>query len=336
MKMKKFLNDPRNLTRECLEGLALSNPSRLRLEEDNLVVSSALGDKKRVHTVTLGGTGHEPALSGFVGRGMLDISVPGDIFAAPGPPAVMKALEMANTASQGAGVLCVVLNHAGDMMTGNMAMELAQQKKLRVMKIVTHEDISNATRQQWEERRGLVGCVPLYKIAGAAAQADYSLEKVCAISQRFNDNMATLAVALRGATHPQTGDLISVLGEDDMEIGMGQHGEGGGMRTHLKTADETTDIMLERLVKDLDVRRGEQVMVMVNGSGSTTLMEMLIVYRRAHTRLKGMGVTVVASWVGEILTVQEAAGFQLFIAKMDDELLHFWDQDCDTPYLRVS
>jgi dihydroxyacetone kinase-like protein len=335
MKMKKFLNDPRNLTRECLEGLALSNPSRLRLVEDNLVVSSALGDRKRVHIVTLGGTGHEPALSGFVGKGMLDISVPGDVFAAPGPPACIKALEMADKAAQGAGVLLVVLNHAGDMMTGNMTMELAQQKKLYVKKIVTHEDISNATRQQWEERRGLVGCVPLYKIIGAAAQAGKSLEEVFAIAQRFNDNMATLAVALRGATHPQTGDLISVLGDDDMEIGMGQHGEGGGRRTQLKTADETTDIMVDMLVKDLAVRRGERVMVMVNGSGSTTLMEMLIVFRRAYNKLKGMGVTVVASWVGEILTVQEAAGFQLFLAKMDDELLGYWNRGCDTPYLRA-
>jgi phosphoenolpyruvate---glycerone phosphotransferase subunit DhaK len=334
--MKKFINDPRNLTRECLEGLALSNPSRLRLEASNLVVSVALGDRKRVHIVTLGGTGHEPALSGFVGKGMLDISVPGDVFAAPGPPAVVKALELAHAASQGAGVILVVLNHAGDMMTGNMATELAQKKNLRVMKIVTREDVSGSTRRQAEERRGLVGCVPLFKIAGAAAQEGRSLEDVHEISQRFSHNMATLAVALRGATHPQTGDLISVLGEDDMEIGMGQHGEGGGKRTRLMTADQTADLMLDRLVNDIEVRSGQKVMVLVSGSGSTTLMEMLIVYRRVHTRLADMGVAVVVSWVGEILTVQEAAGFQLFIAKVDDELLHLWRQACDTPYLRVS
>jgi phosphoenolpyruvate---glycerone phosphotransferase subunit DhaK len=217
-----------------------------------------------------------------------------------------------------------------------MAAELALKKKLRVMTIVTREDISGSTRRQAEERRGLVGCVPLFKIAGAAAQEGRSLEDVHEISQRFSHNMATLAVALRGATHPQTGDLISVLGEDDMEIGMGQHGEGGGKRTRLMTADQTADLMLDRLVNDIEVRSGQKVMVLVSGSGSTTLMEMLIVYRRVHTRLADMGVAVVVSWVGEILTVQEAAGFQLFIAKVDDELLHLWRQACDTPYLRVS
>jgi phosphoenolpyruvate---glycerone phosphotransferase subunit DhaK len=335
MKMKKFINDPRNLTRELLEGLALSNPTRLRLDEDNLVISKSLGDKKRVHVVSLGGTGHEPALSGFVGKGMLDISVPGDVFAAPGPPACIKALEIADKASQGAGVLFIVLNHAGDMMSANMTMEMAQQKKLRVMKIVTQEDISNASRQDWDERRGLVGGVPLYKITGAAAMAGKSLEDVYAIAKRFNENMATLAVALRGATHPQTGELISVLGDDEMEIGMGQHGEGGGRRTVVKTADETADIMADALIKDLSVKKGEKLMVVVNGSGATTHMEMLIVFRRVFKKLESMGVTIVASWVAEILTVQETAGFQLFMARMDDELLKYWSASCDTPYLRA-
>jgi dihydroxyacetone kinase-like protein len=336
MKMKKFINDPKDLTKELLEGLALANPSRLRVDQDKLVVSAALGDMKRVHIVTLGGTGHEPALSGFVGKGMLDISVPGDIFAAPGPPACIKALQMAEKASQGAGVLFVVLNHAGDMMTGNMTMEMASGKGLKVRKLVTQEDISNASRENQEDRRGLVGCVPLYKIAAAAAAEGKSLDEVYAVAQRFNENMATLAVALRGATHPQTGDTITVLGEEEMEIGMGQHGEGGGGRMPVKTADETTDIMADALIKDLAIKRGDRLMVVVNGSGSTTCMEMLLVFRRAYKKLQAMGVQVVASWVDEILTVQETAGFQLFFARMDDELLRYWHAPCDTPYLRVG
>ncbi|MFB3926199.1 MAG: dihydroxyacetone kinase subunit DhaK [Syntrophales bacterium] len=336
MKMKKFINDPKNLTKEVLEGLELANPSRLYIGENKLVVSKYLGDKKRVHIVTLGGTGHEPALSGYVGKGMVDISVPGDIFAAPGPPACLKALEMAYTASAGAGVLFVVLNHAGDMMTGNMTMEMAKEKKINVLKLVTQEDISNASRENRNDRRGLVGCVPLYKIAAAASVEGKNLQEVYAIAQRFNENMGTLAVALRGATHPQTGDMISVLGEDEMEIGMGQHGEGGGGRMKVKTADETTDIMADALIKELNIKRGDNVMIIVNGSGSTTHMELLIIFRRAYRKLESMGVKTVASWVDEILTVQEAAGFQLFFARMDDELLRYWNAPCDTPYLRVG
>ena len=161
------------------------------------------------------------------------------------------------------------------------------------------------------------------------------LNEVYAIAERFNEKMATLAVALRGATHPQTGDMISVLGDDEMEIGMGQHGEGGGGRSSVKSADETTEIMAEALIKDLNLKRGDNVMVLVNGSGSTTTMELLIVSRKAYKKLESIGVKVVASWVGEILTVQEAAGFQLFFARMDDELLRYWNAPCDTPYLRT-
>jgi dihydroxyacetone kinase-like protein len=333
--MKKFINDPKNLTKELLEGLALSNPSRITLTANNLVVSKSLGDMKRVHIVTLGGTGHEPALSGFVGKGMVDISVPGDIFAAPGPNNCIEALRLACDASKGAGVLLVVLNHTGDMMTGNMTMELVEEQKLKVRKLVTQEDISNAPRSDADNRRGLVGCVPLYKIAAAAAREGKSLDQVYDIAQKFGQNMATLAVAMRGATHPQTGDAISVFADDEMEIGMGQHGEGGGGRTKIKTADETATIICEALCKDLSVKSGEKLMVIVNGSGSTTLMEQLIVFRKVYRLLEARGVQVVASWVDEILTVQEAAGFQLFFARMDEQLLKYWNAPCNVPYLRV-
>ena len=335
MAMKKFINDPKDLTKELLEGLALSNPSRLTLTADGLVVSKSLGDMKRVHIVTIAGTGHEPAISGFVGKGMVDIGVPGDIFAAPGPNKCVEAIKMACDASKGAGVLFVVLNHSGDMMSGNMAMEMAEELKLNVRKLVTQEDISNAPRSDAGNRRGLVGALAMYKMASAASREGKSLDQVYDIAEKFSLNMATLAVAMRGATHPQTGDFISVFAEDEMEIGMGQHGEGGGQRTKIKTADETATIMCEALCADLGVKSGERLMVIVNGSGSTTLMEQLIVFRKVHRLLEGKGVTVVASWVDEILTVQEAAGFQLCLARMDDQLLEYWNAPCDAPYLRV-
>ncbi|MHD0317538.1 dihydroxyacetone kinase subunit DhaK [Fusobacterium sp. THCT1E2] len=332
MKMKKFINDPSNLTQELLEGLALSNQDIIELTEGTrLVVNKKLKDADRVTIVTLGGTGHEPAISGFVGEGMVDISVPGDIFAAPGPQPCFEAIKMAD---KGKGVLFVVLNHAGDMLTANLTMKMVKKAGLNVIKVVTQDDVANAPRENADDRRGLVGCVPLYKIAGAAAAEGKSLEEVAEIAQKFADNMATIAVAAKGATHPSTGGVIAELGEDDMEIGMGQHGEGGGGRMPLKTADETAQIMLDALLKDLDIKTGEKLLVVINGTGATTLMEQLIVFRKCYNYLKEKGIEVVANAVGELLTVQEQAGFQMMIARMDDELVHYWNQPCNTPYFK--
>ncbi len=329
MKMKKFINDPANLTNELLEGLALSNPHIIEVIDNKLVVNKRLKDADRVTIVTLGGTGHEPAISGFVGEGMVDISVPGDIFAAPGPGPCLEAIRKAD---KGKGVLFVVLNHAGDMLTGDMVMKRAEKEGLNVVRVNTQEDISNATRENGQDRRGLVGCVAVYKVAAAAAKAGKTLEEVAEIAQKFADNMATIAVAARGATHPSTGETISILGEEEMEIGMGQHGEGGGGRQKMLTADETTEIMTEALIKDLNLKSGEKAMVIVNGTGATTLMEQLIVFRKAHHYLAEKNIEVVANVVNELLTVQEMSGFQLCMARMDDQMLDLWEQPCQTPY----
>ncbi len=228
MKMKKFINDPENLTPELLEGFAAAHSDLVTLGDQRMVINNKLADADRVTIVTQGGSGHEPAISGFVGEGMVDISVVGDVFAAPGPQACVDAIKMAD---KGKGVLYIVLNHAGDMLTGNMTMKKCAKEGLNVIKVVTQEDIANAPRSNSDDRRGLVGCIPTYKIAGAAAAEGKSLEEVAAIAQRFADNMATLAVAVRGATHPATGSLLAELGDDEMEIGMGQHGEEGGGRS---------------------------------------------------------------------------------------------------------
>lgn len=332
MKMKKFINDPSNLTQELLEGMALSNQDIIELTEGTrLIVNKKLKDADRVTIVTLGGTGHEPAISGFVGEGMVDISVPGDIFAAPGPQQCFEAIKMAD---KGKGVLFVVLNHAGDMLTANLTMKMVKKAGLNVIKVVTQDDVANAPRENADDRRGLVGCVPLYKIAGAAAAEGKSLEEVAEIAQKFADNMATIAVAAKGATHPSTGGVIAELDDDDMEIGMGQHGEGGGGRMPLKTADETAQIMLDALLKDLDIKSGEKLLLIINGTGATTLMEQLIVFRKCYNYLKEKEIEVVANVVGELLTVQEQAGFQMMIARMDDELIHYWNQPCRTPYFK--
>ena len=330
MKMKKFINSPDNLTDELLDGLVAANRSLIHRGEENMIINNALENADRVTIVTQGGSGHEPAISGFVGEGMVDISVVGDIFAAPGPQACVDAIKLAD---KGKGVLYIVLNHAGDMLTGNLTMKQVKKQGLHCVKVVTQEDVSNAPRESADDRRGLVGCIPTYKIAGAAAAEGKSLEEVAAIAQRFADNMATLAVAVRGATHPSTGAALADLGEDDMEIGMGQHGEGGGGRQPMKSADETAEIMVNALVKDIGVQPGEKVMLIINGSGATTLMEQLIIYRKCEQVLKEKNIEIVANYVGELLTVQEQAGFQMFMARMDDELLRLWNAPCKTPYL---
>ena len=333
MVMKKFINNPETLTKELLEGLALAQADKVEVLADNLVVNKKMKKADRVHIVTLGGTGHEPALEGFVGEGMFDIAVPGDIFAAPGPAPVFEALKLAAAPK---GALLIVLNHAGDMMTAEMTMEMVADAGLKVARVNTQEDVSNAPRSDSGNRRGLVGCVPLAKIAGGAAAAGKNLEEVRAVAQKFADNMATIAVAARGATHPANGAEISKFGDDDMGIGMGQHGEGGGGRMKMKSAQETAVIMADALVKDLSLKAGEKIMLIVNGSGSTTLMEQLIVFKDCWNFLKGKGIEVVAQMVGEVLTVQETAGFQLFMARMDDELLEYWKAPCSTPYYTVQ
>lgn len=321
MKMKKFINDPNTLSAELLEGLALANADIVELKEGNLVVSKALENADRVTIVTLGGTGHEPAISCFVGDGMLDISVAGDIFAAPNPQSCFEALKMAD---KGHGVLFLVLNHAGDMLCGNMTMKMAEKAGMKVRKVVTQEDISNAPRSNADDRRGLGGAVPLYHIAAAAAKEGKSLDEVADIAQRYADSMATIAVAARCATHPATGASFGDLGDEDMEIGMGQHGEGGGGRMPMKTAKETIEIMANALVKDIPLKAGDEVFVMINGSGATTLMEMFILYKDCVHYLESLGIKVVANMVGEVLTVQEQAGFQLNISKWDDEFKRLW------------
>ncbi|MFL8709964.1 dihydroxyacetone kinase subunit DhaK [Clostridioides sp. GD02377] len=333
MPMKKFINQSEDLTREVLEGLELANSDLLRVTDSNLVINKKLEEAERVTIVTLGGAGHEPALSGFVGDGMVDIAVVGDVFAAPGPNSCLEAIKMAD---RGKGVLFVVLNHAGDMLTGNLVMKQVKKEGLNVKKVVTQEDVANALRENSDDRRGLVGCIPLYKIAAGAAKEGKSLDEVAEIAQKFADNMATIAVACKGATHPSTGMVISELGENEMEIGMGQHGEGGGGRMEMKSADETAEIMTQALIKDLDIKDGEKVMLIVNGSGATTLMEMLIVYRKCHKILQEKNIEVLSNHVGELLTTQETAGFQLFIARMNEELLRYFNSPCNTPYFKKN
>ena len=210
MVMKKFLNEPANLTKELLEGYTLCYPNQVKLVSEKIVVRANAKSKDKVAILTLGGAGHEPALSGFVGTGMLDASVAGDIFAAPGAPKVLEALRLFKDY---AGIILVVLNHQGDVMNANMACMMAQREGINVTRILTAEDIAPGANAPREDRRGLGGCVPLIKVIGAAAEAGKSIDEIMAVGNKFNERMATLAVTIKTATHPQSGQYIGELAD---------------------------------------------------------------------------------------------------------------------------
>ena len=327
--MKKFINDPANLTSELLDGLVQCYPNQLALKNDRIVVRANPKPADKVAIVTLGGTGHEPALEGFVGEGMLDASVAGDIFAAPGGEKVFEALEMFN---RPAGVLLVTLNHNGDRMSANKALRKAAKAGLNVKEIVIHEDIAQGPHTPIEDKRGLGGCIPFIKVVGAAAEEGKSLDEIVALGEKFNEGIATLSVALKTATHPQNGQEIGSIDDDKMEVGMGQHGEGGGGVMPVKTADETAALMIKSLVEATGVKSGDKAFLAINGSGATTLMEMLIVYRAAKKELEALGVSVLPGKCTELLTVQEMAGFQMILCKCCDTCAKYLAAPSDAPY----
>ena len=326
--MKKFLNSPENITDEVLEGLAGAYPDKIKIENGRIVVRATPKSKDKVAVITMGGSGHEPALSGFVGEGMLDASVAGDIFAAPNAVSVL-ALKMFKDY---AGILLVVLNHAGDVMSANMALKMAAREKINVKSILVADDISAGLDAPKSERRGLAGCIPLIKVAGAAAESGMGLDEVLAVAEKFNGRIATLAVAMSGCTHPQTGQPITELGDDEMEIGMGQHGEGGGGRGKILTADETAEIMFGELSKAVSLKEGESLFIIINGVGATTPMELAIVFRAAKKCAEKIGAKVVGGIIDEILTVQEMAGFQMIVCVLDEQSARLIKARSNAPY----
>ena len=316
----KFINDPEQITAELLEGYVLAYPDQVKLGGENIIVRANPKSTDKVAIVTLGGSGHEPALSGFVGDGMLDCSVVGDIFAAPGAQRVFQALQLMK---REAGFWLVVLNHSGDVMSANMACQLAGRMGIKVKQLLTHDDISAGIGADDNDRRGLAGCVPLYKILGAAADEGKSLDELLEIGERYNKQVATLAVAMRSCTHPQNGATITDLPAGIMEIGMGQHGEGGGGQKPLVSADETAAEMVDLLCQQLQPKSGDKMLLIINGVGATTHMELNIVFRKAYKELEARGMQVVVSRIQEILTVQEQAGFQMIMAKLDDDHIDY-------------
>lgn len=325
--MQKLINKPENLAQETLEALVLSQPELLELR-DNLVINRALATAQRVAIVTLGAAGHEPAFAGFVGEGLLDIAVVGDIFAAPGPQSCFEALQLAD---RGRGVLLIVLNQTGYRLAAELAVRQARKQGLQVeLLLVCDEALPGVVA---EERSGLLGCLPLYKLAGAAAAEGRSLTEVAALCRRLATTMATTTLLTEAGSEPLSGAPPCELPAGQLKLGAGLEGEGGETQS-LTTASDAAALVVERLLQALALPEGARLLLVVSGSGATTLAEQLLVFRSCQQLLEAQGLEVAARAVGNFLTLQDSAGVQVCVAQLDDELLRYWQAPCRTAYYR--
>lgn len=328
--MDKFIDDPAVIVDDMLAGLGLVLDRYVDIE-GRMVVRKGLRDEpSKVTSVTLGGAGHEPSSLGFIGRGWECVKVLGDIFAAPSAIAVADAIRLAD---KGKGVLLYVGNHDGDVMSAKLALKLLKREPIRVEMVCLRDDISTFGRDRLEERRGMAGSLALGRIIGAACEAGYSLSEVRRVAETYLSQVATLSVATSGATHPVNGQAISKISPHKMVIGMGQHGEGRAVEEPMCTAKEIAQRIAKRLIQDLNLCAGDRVSLTLNGTGATTYMELMILYRDTASFLNELGIEIAAKIVGEYLTTQEQAGFQMSIAKLDGELCSLMRSPCHTAFV---
>jgi len=311
MVVKKAINDPDNLVREIAEGVVCASHGRVRILDDvNVLVRTAI-EPDKVAIVVGGGSGHEPMYQGLIGPGFADAVACGNMFAAPTPEVILAATHAAN---QGRGVLYLQANYAGDNMNYEIAAELAADDGVETRTVRTGEDVSMPVEMG---RRGLAGSFFTLKISGAACAEGADLEAAAAIAQTVADNLRSLSVAFSPGSHPETGEKTFSIADDEVEVGMGVHGEKGVATLKMARADPLTDLMIDKLAGDYPLEGGDRVALLVNDLGATTLMELYVVTRRAHQRLAELGVTVVDTWIGPYCTTQEMAGFSLTLLKVD-------------------
>lgn len=329
--MKKLINRPEDVVRESLEGMAAAYPDLLRIDPElQLVVRSDAPISGKVGVISGGGSGHEPLHGGFVGAGMLDAACPGAVFTSPVPDQMLAATKAADG---GAGVLHIVKNYTGDVMNFELAAELAQAEGIEVRSVVINDDVAVKDSLYTAGRRGVGGTVLAEKISGALAERKASLDEVEAVCKKVNDNVRTMGMALTSCTVPAAGQPTFELGEDEMEIGIGIHGEPGRRRLPLAPADEIVDMLLNPVLEDLPFKQGDRVLAFVNGMGGTPLMELFIVYRHVNQVLQQRGMTISRSLVGNYITSLEMAGTSITLLRLDDELIDLWDAPVRTAAL---
>ena len=330
--MKKLINDPNDVVLEALRGIEAAHPD-LRVDYENKVVYRGAAPKTgKVGIISGGGSGHEPLHGGFVGHGMLDAACAGDVFTSPVPGQILAATKLVDG---GAGILHVVKNYTGDVMNFEMAAEMAAAETgARVVSVVTDDDVAVQDSTWTAGRRGVGATVLLEKIAGAAAEQGRDLDEVARIARSVNANGRSMGLALTSCTVPAVGHPTFELGEDEMELGVGIHGEPGRQRLPLAPAREIASLLVEPVLSDLPFAKGDPVIAFVNGLGGTPLIELYLMFNEVQKLLDEHGVPVARSLVGSYITSLDMAGVSVTLLRVDDELLSLWDAPVNTPALR--
>lgn len=329
--MKKIINRPENFVDETIEGIIAAYGDRLRLLDGDtrIVLSAYPAPDKKVGIVTAGGSGHLPVFLGYVGKGMIDGCAVGNVFASP---ASSKMADMIRACDRGSGVLCLFGNYGGDKLNFEMACDEVEFDDIKTETVLVADDVASAPAEARERRRGVAGLVYAYKIAGAAADRLWTLERVAEVTRRALGNIRTMGVATSPCIVPEVGKPTFSIGPDEIEVGMGIHGEPGIEVRGMMTADEIADTLLDRILEDMPVSSGDEVSVMVNGLGATPLEEQMIVYRRVHRRLCDIGAGVFMPHIGEYATSMEMSGLSLTLFKLDAALKELLAAPAQTPF----
>ncbi len=329
--MKKFINDPADVVKESLAGLAAAHPDLVRVDFENQIVVRKDAPTGKVAIISGGGSGHEPMHGGFVGAGMLDAACPGEVFTSPVPDQMLAATKAVDG---GAGVVHIVKNYTGDVMNFKLAAEMAEDEDIKVESVLTNDDVAVEDSLYTAGRRGVGVTVLAEKIAGAKAEAGGSLAEVAAIARKVNDNGRSFGVAFTSAWTPASPTPTFEIGGDEMEFGVGIHGEPGRRREKVKPAAEIVAEMAEAILSDLDASSGSNVLAFVNGLGGTPAIELYVIYSELAKQLKDRGLTATRSLVGDYITSLEMAGASITLLKLDDELTELWDAPVHTAALR--
>lgn len=330
--MKKLINSPEDVVREELEGIALAHADRVRVSLDPFyIVRKDAPVKGKVGLVSGGGSGHEPMHGGFVGLGMLDGACPGQVFTSPTPDQMFEASKAVHS---GAGILHIVKNYTGDVMNFDLAAEMLKEEKIEVASVMTDDDVAVQDSLWTAGRRGVGLTVLMEKILGAAAEKGTPLAKLKTLGDQIRATGRSMGMALTACTVPHAGKPSFELAENEMEIGIGIHGEPGRKRVPLAPADEVAEMLMEPILSDLPFKQGESIILFVNGMGGTPLIELYILYRKAAQIAQKHGLKIARNLVGSYITSLEMAGASITALRADDNLISLWDAPVNTPGLR--
>lgn len=330
--MKKIINNPSNVLEDMLKGIGYAYPEYLRkIEEANVLVRKSKASNK-VAVVSGGGSGHEPAHGGYIGFGMLDGAVCGEVFTSPTPDQVYEAIKAVDN---GNGVLLVIKNYTGDVMNFEMAKEMAEMDGIEVKTAVVNDDVAVEDSLYTAGRRGIAGTVFVHKIAGAMAERGADLSEVTRVAEKTIANVKSMGMSLSSCIVPAAGRANFELAEDEVEIGMGIHGEPGTHREKISSADLVVEQLVNKILENIEINKGDEVAVMVNGLAATPYMELFIVNKKLNEMLTEREIKIHKTFVGEYMTSLEMAGFSISILKLDNELKSLLDAKADTPALKV-